>query len=231
MNHQMETPVDLLHTLIDFALHLDAHLTNLLASVGIWFYVVLFAIIFAETGLVVMPFLPGDSLLFAVGALASLKDSPLELPLLALTCFVGALLGDLTNYTIGKNFGPKLFNNSTAKILNRKYLEQTEDFYRKHGGKTIIIARFVPIIRTFAPFVAGVGQMSFARFLSFSLIGAGLWIVPFLTVGFIFGNSPVIKSNFHYIVVAIILLSITPALIQVMKARRAARLVTEPAQR
>ena len=223
--------MDLLHTLIDFALHLDAHLTNLLASVGIWFYVVLFAIIFAETGLVVMPFLPGDSLLFAVGALASLKDSPLELPLLALTCFVGALLGDLTNYTIGKNFGPKLFNNSTAKVLNRKYLEQTEDFYRKHGGKTIIIARFVPIIRTFAPFVAGVGQMSFARFLSFSLIGAGLWIVPFLTVGFVFGNSPVIKSNFHYIVVAIILLSITPALIQVMKARRAARLVTEPAQR
>jgi len=137
--------VDLIHTLIDFVLHLDAHLTTLLASVGIWFYVVLFAIIFAETGLVVMPFLPGDSLLFAVGALASLQDSPLQLPLLALTCFVAALLGDLTNYTVGKNFGAKLFNNNTAKILNRRYLDQTEAFYRKHGGKTIIIARFVPI--------------------------------------------------------------------------------------
>ena len=220
--------MELLHTLIDFVLHLDAHLGTLLASVGIWFYVVLFAIIFAETGLVVMPFLPGDSLLFAVGALASITDTPLQLPLLALTCFVGALLGDLTNYTIGKNFGPKLFNKNTTKILNRKYLEQTEDFYRKHGGKTIIIARFVPIIRTFAPFVAGVGQMRFTRFISFSVVGAGLWIVPFLTVGFMFGNSPVIKSNFHYIIVAIILLSVTPALIQVIKARRAARLVAEP---
>jgi len=223
--------VDLIHTLIDFVLHLDAHLTTLLASVGIWFYVVLFAIIFAETGLVVMPFLPGDSLLFAVGALASLQDSPLQLPLLALTCFVAALLGDLTNYTVGKNFGAKLFNNNTAKILNRRYLDQTEAFYRKHGGKTIIIARFVPIIRTFAPFVAGVGQMRFARFLSFSLIGAGLWIVPFLSLGFIFGNNPVIKSNFHYVVVAIILLSVTPAMIQILKARRATRLVTETAQR
>ncbi|MBM4251612.1 MAG: DedA family protein [Deltaproteobacteria bacterium] len=223
--------MDLIHTLIDFVLHLDAHLTTLLASVGIWFYVVLFAIIFAETGLVVMPFLPGDSLLFAVGALASLQDSPLQLPLLALTCFVAALLGDLTNYTVGKNFGAKLFNNNTAKILNRRYLDQTEAFYRKHGGKTIIIARFVPIIRTFAPFVAGVGQMRFARFLSFSLIGAGLWIVPFLSLGFIFGNNPVIKSNFHYVVVAIILLSVTPAMIQILKARRATRLVTETAQR
>ena len=223
--------MDLLHTAIDLIRHLDVHLNTLLGSLGAWFYVLLFLIIFAETGLVVVPFLPGDSLLFAVGALASIADSPLQLPLLALTCFVGALLGDVTNYSVGRFFGPRLFSKEASRIFNRRYLTDTEAFYEKHGGKTIIIARFAPIIRTFAPFVAGIGQMRFARFISFSVVGAALWIVPFLSGGYWFGNNPVMKSNFHYVVVGIIALSVTPALLQVLKARRATRLTATTAQR
>ena len=212
--------MDLMHSLIDLVLHLDTHLNALVAQLGGFFYGILFLIIFAETGLVVTPFLPGDSLLFAVGALAAISGSSLELHWLALVCFGAALCGDVTNYTVGRNFGPKLFRSDSSKLFNRNHLRETEAFYRKHGGKTIIIARFLPIIRTFAPFVAGIGQMHFTRFISFSIVGATLWIVPFIGGGYWLGNNPAIKANFHYVVFVIIGISLAPAVIQVLRTRR-----------
>jgi membrane-associated protein len=207
--------------LVDLFLHLDVHLNNLVIQLGPWMYAFLFLIIFAETGLVVTPFLPGDSLLFAVGALAAAPDSALNLPLIGVLLVVAAVLGDASNYAIGKFLGPKVFASESNWLLNRKHLDQTQAFYEKHGGKTIIFARFIPIVRTFAPFVAGIGRMGYGRFAAYNVIGAACWVPPFLVAGYYFGNLPAIKSNFHYVIVAIIVISVMPAVIEYLKARRA----------
>ena len=221
--------MDILNQLIELAqqtigifLNLDTHLNQLAIAVGPWLYVILFLIIFAETGLVITPFLPGDSLLFAVGALAAIEGSPLNVHLVGALLFVAAVLGDATNYAIGARVGPRVFKTEQSRLLNRKHLLHAQAFYEKHGGKTIIIARFIPIVRTFAPFVAGIGRMTYSRFASFNLIGAALWIPPFLYGGYWLGNIPAVKRNFHVIIVAIIIISVMPAVIEFIRARREA---------
>ena len=184
---------------------------------GPWLYVLLFAIIFCETGLVVTPFLPGDSLLFAVGALCALGG--LNIGLIIPLLLLAAILGDACNYYIGKTVGPKVFTSATSKLLNRAHLLRTQAFYDKYGGKTIIIARFIPIVRTFAPFVAGIGNMQYRRFLSFNVIGAIAWVALFIPAGYVFGNLEVVKKSFHLVIFAIIGLSILPAVIEFARER------------
>lgn len=212
--------MDLIKSFIDIVLHLDQHLNEWIALFGVNFYGLMFLIVFAETGLVVTPFLPGDSLLFALGALSAGDDAFLKLHYLALTLISAALTGDLVNYTVGKFAGEKLFSNPHSKIFRRKYLEKTHRFYEKHGGKTIVLARFVPIVRTFAPFVAGMGKMRFTRFIAFSVGGAVTWVSLFLAAGHIFGNLPAIKRNFHVVIVAIILISVMPMVYEWWKHRQ-----------
>lgn len=197
--------------------HLDTHLVAWSQSMGPWLYVLLFAIIFCETGLVVTPFLPGDSLLFAVGALCALGglNIAVAVPLLLLA----AILGDATNYLIGKTVGPRVFTSETSKLLNRAHLLRTQAFYDKYGGKTIIIARFIPIVRTFAPFVAGIGRMQYRRFLSFNVVGAVAWVLLFVPAGYVFGNLEIVKKSFHLVIFAIIGLSILPAVIEFARER------------
>jgi membrane-associated protein len=197
--------------------HLDTHLVSWSQTMGPWLYVLLFAIIFCETGLVVTPFLPGDSLLFAVGALCALGG--LNIGIIVPVLLVAAVLGDATNYFIGKTLGPKVFASSTSKLLNRAHLLRTQAFYEKYGGKTIIIARFIPIVRTFAPFVAGIGVMKYPRFLSFNVIGAVAWVGLFIPAGYVFGNLEVVKKSFHLVIFAIIGLSILPAVIEIVRER------------
>ncbi len=208
--------------LIDIFLHLDQHLNKWSDDLGPWLYLVLFAIIFCETGLVVTPFLPGDSLLFAVGAIASIPGSPLNLPLIIGLLIVAAVVGDAVNYTIGYRVGPKVFSREDSWLLNRKHLERTQRFYERHGGKTIIWARFIPIIRTFAPFVAGIGEMRYRRFAFFNVLGGAAWVVTFTLGGYYLGEVPVVKRNFHIVIVAIIIISILPAVIEYFLARRRA---------
>lgn len=196
--------------LIDFILHVDRHLTEFVAANGPWIYALLFLIVFVETGFVVMPLLPGDSLLFAAGAIAA--TGGMDPGLLCLLLFVAAVLGDTVNYHIGHYIGPKVFEHEN-RFIKRKYLLQTRAFFERHGGKTIIIARFMPIIRTFAPFVAGVGAMHYRRFLAFNVIGAGLWVVSFVMLGYYFGNLPVVKENFTLVIFAIIIISVMPGVI------------------
>lgn len=196
--------------LIDFILHVDRHLTEFVAANGPWIYALLFLIIFVETGFVVMPLLPGDSLLFAAGAIAA--TGSMDPALLCLLLFVAAVLGDTVNYHIGHYIGPKVFEREN-RFIKRQYLLQTRDFFERHGGKTIIIARFMPIIRTFAPFVAGVGAMHYRRFLAFNVIGAGVWVVSFVMLGYYFGNLPVVKENFTLVIFAIIIISVMPGVI------------------
>ncbi len=217
----MHTLSTLFFQLVDMVIHLDAHLNQGVVSLGPWMYVVLFAIVFCETGLVIMPFLPGDSLLFALGALAASETSVLSYPILAVTLIAAALMGDITNYSIGKFIGPKVFSGAGSKWMNRKHLNRTQEFYERHGGKTIILARFLPIVRTFAPFVAGVGQMRYRRFISFSVVGALAWVFSFLSLGFIFGNLPSIKQNFHYVIIAILFISTAPVILEYFRSRRA----------
>jgi len=212
--------MELIQQLIDVFFHLDAHLNIWAGVLGPWLYLVLFAILFCETGLVVMPLLPGDSLLFAVGALASLEDSPLNLSLLAVLLIVAAVAGDAVNYSIGYRVGPKVFSREKSRFLNREHLMRTHAFYERHGGKTIFLARFIPIIRTFAPFIAGVGKMGYRRFSMFNVTGGIAWVLSFLLGGYFFGNVPVIKRNFHYVIVAIIVISVLPAVIEFMRNRR-----------
>ena len=214
--------IELVRQTIGVFLNLDTHLNQLAIAVGPWLYVILFLIIFAETGLVITPFLPGDSLLFAVGALAAIEGSPLNVHLVGALLFVAAVLGDATNYAIGARVGPRVFKTEQSRLLNRKHLLHAQAFYEKHGCKTIIIARFIPIVRTFAPFVAGIGRMTYSRFASFNLIGAALWIPPFLYGGYWLGNIPAVKRNFHVIIVAIIIISVMPAVIEFIRARREA---------
>lgn len=216
----MDIIVTFVMQVIDIFLHLDVHLAELVVSLGPMLYVLLFIVVFCETGLVVTPFLPGDSLLFAVGALAALPATGLNVWLLGLLLFVAAVLGDATNYAIGKHFGPKIFKSESSRFLNKAHLEKTTAFYNKHGGKTIILARFIPIIRTFAPFVAGIGRMEYRQFGLYNIAGAALWIVPFLGGGFLLGNIPSVKRNFHIIVIAIIVISVLPAVFEFWKTRR-----------
>ena len=206
---------------IDFIVHIDVHLDQIIRSYGGWTYGILFAIVFCETGLVVMPILPGDSLLFAVGAFSARGSLDLALVLGLLT--VAAILGDTVNYWIGHLVGPKVFHRDDVRFLNRKYLERTHQFYEKYGGKTIIIARFVPIVRTFAPFVAGVGAMSYGRFLLYNVVGGVLWIFLFVLGGYFFGNIPIVRRNFTFVILAIIVLSIMPAVFEYLRHRRKPR--------
>lgn len=199
--------MEIVKYLIDFILHIDTHLGELITSYGTLTYVILFAIVFVETGLVVMPFLPGDSLLFAGGAFAALGSLNIFILLIAL--MVAAILGDTVNYWIGHFFGQKLISNPRIPI-NKEHIEETEKFFEKHGGKTIILARFVPIVRTFAPFVAGVGKMHYGNFISYNVIGGIAWVLLFTLAGFFFGNIPAVKHNFTLVIFAIIGLSVAP---------------------
>jgi membrane-associated protein len=197
--------------LIDFILHVDEHLLEFITNYGVWIYAILFLIIFVETGLVVMPFLPGDSLLFAAGALAAstgVMDPWILIPLL----FLAAVLGDTLNYHIGKYIGPRVFE-IESRFINKKHLVATQQFFEKHGGKTIIFARFVPFARTFAPFVAGAGHMNYKFFLSYNIIGGFLWVSSFVILGYLFGNMPIVKDNFTHLIFGIIIISVLPGIV------------------
>ena len=207
-----------LHGAINFILHIDRHLTELSAQYGVWIYAILFVIVFCETGLVITPFLPGDSLLFAAGSIAALGS--MNIHTMALLLMLAAILGDAVNFAIGKYLGERLFANPDSRIFRRSYLQRTEAFYAKHGGKTIILARFVPIVRSFAPFVAGMGHMSYGRFFRFNVIGGIAWVALFSCAGFWFGQQPIVKENLTLILLAIIIISVLPAIIEIIRARR-----------
>lgn len=209
--------------LVDIFLHLDVHLNDLAAKFGMGLYFILFLIIFCETGLVVTPFLPGDSLLFAVGALAASPTSQLSIPLLLGLLLAAAIAGDAVNYLIGYHLGPKVFKYENSLLFNKKHLLRTQHFYEKYGGKTIVLARFMPIIRTFAPFVAGIGKMEYRQFSMFNVTGGIAWVLIFLLGGYYFGNMPVVQKNFHYIIVAIIIISVMPAVVEALLAWRRGR--------
>lgn len=211
--------LELIRSLIDFVLHIDQHLVEIVSQYKTWTYLILFLIIFAETGFVVTPILPGDSLLFAAGAIIAKPESNLNIVLMLLLLIVAAILGDLVNYHIGKYIGPKAFSGK-YKLLKKEYLEKTQAFYNKHGGKTIIYARFIPIIRTFAPFVAGIGTMSYLRFATYNVVGGIAWVTSFLMIGYFFGGLPVIKENFTYVIFAIIFVSILPPIFEVIRGRK-----------
>ncbi|WP_296258979.1 MULTISPECIES: DedA family protein [unclassified Pseudomonas] len=202
---------------LDLILHLDVYLDLLVTNYGTWVYAILFLVIFCETGLVVTPFLPGDSLLFIAGAVAA--GGGLDPVLLACLLMAAAILGDSTNYVIGRNLGDRLFKNPDSKIFRRDYLTKTHEFYERHGGKTVTLARFLPIIRTFAPFVAGLGKMHYLRFLGFSVLGSILWVGGLVTLGYFFGNIPFIKKNLTLLVLAIIVLSLLPMIIGLVRSR------------
>ena len=202
---------------IDIILHLDVYLDMLVRDYGVWIYAILFLVIFCETGLVVMPFLPGDSLLFIAGAVAA--GGGMDPVLLGGLLMLAAILGDSTNYVIGRTAGERLFSNPNSKIFRRDYLQKTHDFYDRHGGKTVTMARFLPIIRTFAPFVAGVARMPYPRFFGFSVFGTILWVGVLVTLGYFFGNVPFIKKNLSLLVVGIILLSLVPMIVGVVRSR------------
>lgn len=218
--------MEYIHWVIDFILHIDVHLAELVAQYGVWVYAILFLILFCETGLVVTPFLPGDSLLFVAGALAALPTNDLNVHTMVALMIAAAIIGDAVNYTIGRLFGEKLFSNPNSKIFRRSYLDKTHAFYDKHGGKTIILARFVPIVRTFAPFVAGMGHMSYRHFAIFNVVGALLWVLLFTYAGYLFGNVPVVQENLKLLIVAIIVLSILPGVIEVWRHKRAAKIIS-----
>lgn len=203
--------------------HLDRSLNTAAGQLGAWLYVVLFAIIFCETGLVILPFLPGDSLLFAVGALGSTENSVINLPLMALALVAAAVLGDAANYAIGKRIGPKVFHSDTSKFLNKKHLLAAHEFYEKYGGKTIILARFIPIIRTFAPFVAGIGNMTYLHFAAYNIVGAILWVASLMGLGYGCGQMPLVKKHFELVIIGIIVISVLPAVIEFLRTKAKAR--------
>jgi membrane-associated protein len=209
--------VDLLRNIIDLFVHLDQHLSGVIAEYGTWTHLILFMIVFCETGLVVTPFLPGDSLLFAAGTFAAL--GALDLWLVVLLLIVAAIAGDTVNYWVGAYIGPRAFGGN-YRFLRKEYLDRTHAFYEKHGGKTIILARFVPIIRTFAPFVAGVGAMSYPKFITYNVVGAVLWVGLFVLGGYFFGNIPAVRKNFTLVILAIIAISVLPILLEALRARR-----------
>ena len=206
---------------IDVFLHLDRHLAEWAVALGPWLYFLLFAIVFCETGLVVTPFLPGDSLLFAVGALASIPDSGVNVWVAGALLIAAAVLGDAVNYAVGAYMGPKVFSREDSRWLRKEHLQRTHDFYEKYGAKTIILARFVPIVRTFAPFVAGVGSMTYAKFATYNVVGAIAWVLSLLMAGYFFGQIPTIQRNFHIVIVAIIVISVLPIVFEFVRARTA----------
>ncbi|MCK9392829.1 MAG: DedA family protein [Syntrophales bacterium] len=211
--------MDLLLTFIDIFIHLDRHLIWLIQHFGVWVYLIVFIIVFCETGLVVTPFLPGDSLLFGLGALAAIGD--LNVIWLFILLSVAAIAGDTVNYFIGKYVGPKVFHQETSRFFKREYLERTHQFYEKYGGKTIVIARFMPIIRTFAPFVAGIGAMTYHKFIIYNVLGGIAWVAIFIFGGYYFGNLPMVKNNFTLVIMAIIIISVMPGVIEYFRQRRA----------
>jgi len=210
--------MELLKQLLDLVLHLDQHLVELVNQYQSWTYGILALIIFCETGLVVTPFLPGDSLLFAIGALASKGRLNVSLVVVLLT--LAAIIGDSVNYWIGRTIGPRVFASESSRWFNRRYLDRTHAFYEKYGGKTLIFARFMPIIRTFAPFVAGIGRMTYPKFLAYSVSGGILWISLLTYAGYFFGEIPIVKRNFSLVIVAVIVISVMPAVIEVLRARQ-----------
>ena len=214
--------MELMSGAIDLFLHLDKHLNELVRQYGTWTYLILFLIVFAETGLVVTPFLPGDSLLFAVGALSATDGSPIHVGWVSLLLLAAAILGDTVNYQIGHFVGPRVFTAKHNRWFKREHLDQTHEFFERYGGKTIIIARFVPIVRTFAPFVAGVGAMTYWRFLLYNVVGALLWVGSLVYAGYFFGNAPIVKDNFSIVIIAIVVISILPAAWEIMRRRSAA---------
>lgn len=207
--------MDFLAGLVDLFLHLDEHLANIISQYGTWTYAILFAVIFLETGVVVTPFLPGDSLLFAAGTFAALGS--LNVYLLAGLLMVAAILGDTVNYSIGHYLGERAYN---IKFLKKEYFDKTHAFFEKHGGKTIFLARFVPIVRTFAPFVAGIGKMSYGYFITYNFVGGVVWVLLFTFAGYFFGNIPFVRANFEFVIIAIILISLLPMIVEWWKARR-----------
>lgn len=209
--------MELVQALIDFILHIDVHLAALTADYGVWTYAILFLIVFAETGLVVAPFLPGDSLLFAAGAICALGT--LDVTTMILLLIVAAVLGDGVNYAVGQRIGPRVFRSDTSRWFNKQHLARTQAFYDKHGGKTIILARFMPFVRTFAPFVAGIGSMSYSRFLAYNVVGAVLWVGGFGVLGYFFGNQPLVKKNFTLVILGIIVISVMPIVVEFIRSR------------
>ena len=209
--------MELLTQMLDFILHIDAHLNEMIQTIGWPVYIILFLIVFCETGLVVTPFLPGDSLLFAAGALASVNHDVLNVHLLCLVLFIAAIIGDAVNYAVGHFIGPKVFTREDSIFLNKKHLLRSQNFYERYGGKTIVFARFIPILRTFAPFVAGIGAMKYSRFVVYNVFGAALWVLLFLYGGYFFGETEFVKKNFHVVIFAIIILSVLPAVIEFMR--------------
>ena len=210
--------MEIVQLAIDFILHIDQHLIDITAAYGMWTYAVLAVIVFAETGLVVTPFLPGDSLLFAAGAICALGTMNVWVMIALL--IVAAILGDAANYTIGNRLGPKIFSSTTSKLLNREHLNRTHAFYERHGGKTIILARFRPIIRTFAPFVAGIGAMRYRQFAVYNVVGAVVWVASFSLLGYYFGNLDLVRKNFTLVIGVIIVLSVLPAVWEFLRARK-----------
>ena len=205
--------------IIDFILHIDQYMVDIVNEYHMWTYAILFLIIFCETGLVFTPFLPGDSLLFVAGAIAAQPGCPLDVHLLVLIVFVAAFLGDSCNYMIGHFFGRKLFSNPDSRIFKQSYLEKTHAFYEKYGGKTIILARFVPIVRTFAPFVAGMGKMHYAYFITYNAVGGAAWVALFCYAGYFFGDLPFVQQNLKLLIVAIIVISVLPAVVEVVREK------------
>lgn len=215
---------------IDWILHVDKYLNELISYVGpTWLYIAMFAIIFCETGLVIMPFLPGDSLLFALGAMCAIDGSQLSLWVMAPLLIVAAILGDAVNYWLGAFFGPRIFSSEKIWWLNRKHLEKAQKFYDKYGAKTIVMARFVPIVRTFAPFVAGIAGMNFGKFWMYNVVGAVVWVLIFLTSGYLVGNIDVVKNNFSLVTIGIILVSVLPIAWEWLAHRRESKLAQEQA--
>lgn len=206
--------------IVDLFLHLDRHLNEMVNACHYWSYVVLFIIIFCETGVVILPFLPGDSLLFACGALAATDNAYLNVWWMFILLSVAAIIGDSVNYQIGHYIGPKVFTQKHRRWLKKEHLDRTHNFYEKHGGKTIIIARFIPIIRTFAPFVAGIGAMTYGKFLLYNIVGGVLWVGSFLGLGYFFGNLPLVKRNFTLVILAIIVISVLPGVVEFIRNQR-----------
>lgn len=207
--------MELIINFIDFFIHLDRHLSELIQNFGGWTYFIIFMIIFCETGLVVTPILPGDSLLFGLGTIAAL--GALEIKWLLILLSIAAIAGNIVNYAIGYYVGPKIFQRENVRFLNKTYLDRTHKFYEKHGGKTIVIARFIPIIRTFAPFVAGIGKMAYSRFFFYNVLGSVSWIALFILGGYYFGNLPAVKNNFTLVIFAIIIISMLPVVIEYIR--------------
>ena len=213
-------PMDWLTNFFNFILHLNVSLRDVADSYGIWIYALLFLIIFAETGLVVTPFLPGDALLFTIGALTA-QNGPLNLPAILFLLTVAGILGHTVNYWIGNKIGQKLFSNPQSRVFNRKHLEQTHAFFERHGAKTIMLSRFVPLIRTFAPFVAGMGSMSYRKFFAYNVIGAFVWVFGVVLIGHFFGNIPFVQKNFSVVILAIVVVSMIPAGLEIFRGWRA----------